>query len=327
MAEGAHRVKRVGAHVSIAGGVHNAPSNAKRIGATAFALFTKNPRQYRSAPLEPSTVEGFKTAMKETGYRPVHVVPHIGYLVNLGSPVPSMYEKSYEAFVDELRRCEQLGLTYLNIHPGSHPKEQGDEACLRRIAEALKCALGEVDGVEVLLENTAGQGSSVGSTLEQLAAIMKMSGVRERIGICFDTCHAFAAGFELRTREGYEAAVGRIDSVIGLDKLKAVHLNDAKSELGSRIDRHRSLGEGMLGLEPFRFLMNDPRMDEIPMILETPDDTLWPAEIRLLQDLERKEEGDRGGERVGTSARVHGRKGTGGKKRLEKNQESGKIIG
>jgi len=272
----------VGAHVSMAGGLHNAPANAKKIGATAFALFLKNPRGYAAPELRREEADAFRAAMTEHGYTPAQVVPHIGYLVNLGSPKPDIYEKSLASFLDELHRCELLGLTCLNIHPGSFSGGGDAESSMRRIAESINRGLDKSTGVTVVLENTAGQGSSVGHTFEQLAQMIDLVEDKSRVGICYDTCHGFVAGYDIRTKATYNATVKRLDEVVGLGYLRAMHLNDAKGPLGGHLDRHESLGKGTLGWPPFKLLMADARMEKVAMILETTDESLWPEEIEAL---------------------------------------------
>lgn len=280
---------RIGAHVSIAGGVDVAPGNARKIGATAFAIFVKNPRGYACPPLADKIVDLFLRAMEEHEYLSEHVVPHAGYLINLGSPKEDIQSKSFQSFMGELRRCEQLGLRCLNIHPGSHSGEEGEERCLNRIADSINRALSRTNGVMVLLENTAGQGASVGYKFEHLAQIFDLVEDKSRIGICIDTCHSFSAGYDLRSENAYLNTMAELDRIVGLKYLKALHLNDAKGELGGRLDRHQSLGQGNLGWETFSHLMNDSRLDEIPMVLETIDDTIWDREIENLYGLIRNE--------------------------------------
>jgi deoxyribonuclease-4 len=275
--------KYVGAHVSASGGVENAPLNAKEIGATAFALFTKNQRQWVAKPLDPDTIRKFRKNREDSGYEPFQILPHDSYLINLGNPEPEALGKSRIAFLDEMQRCEQLGLDRLNFHPGAHLNKTGEEECLGLIAESINLALGQTRGVSAVIENTAGQGSNLGYTFEQIAYIIDHVEDQSRIGVCIDTCHAFTAGFELRTREGFEATFRRFEEVIGFRFLKGMHLNDSKKDLGSRVDRHESLGKGFLGTEPFSWIMADNRFDGIPLILETPDDSLWAKEISLLK--------------------------------------------
>ncbi len=275
-------MKYIGAHVSIAGGVENAPLNAAAIGAKAFAMFTKNQRQWTSPPLTETSIEAFKANCRKHGYAPEHILPHDGYLINLGNPDPVKREQSRKAFTDEMTRCMQLGLDRLNFHPGSHLREIPEEECLRLIAESVNAALDETEGVTAVLENTAGQGSNLGYSFEQLARIMEMIRDTSRIGVCIDTCHSFAAGYDLKSEEGYEKTMEAFERIIGFRYLRGVHLNDSKSLLGGHLDRHNSIGRGELGLEPFRRMMNDPRFDNVPMVLETIDETLWPEEIRLL---------------------------------------------
>lgn len=275
-------MKYIGAHVSIAGGVENAPLNAAAIGAKAFAMFTKNQRQWTSPPLTETSIEAFKANCRKHGYAPEHILPHDGYLINLGNPDPVKREQSRKAFTDEMTRCMQLGLDRLNFHPGSHLREIPEEECLRLIAESVNAALDETEDVTAVLENTAGQGSNLGYSFEQLARIMEMIRDTSRIGVCIDTCHSFAAGYDLKSEEGYEKTMEAFERIIGFRYLRGVHLNDSKSLLGGHLDRHNSIGRGELGLEPFRRMMNDPRFDNVPMVLETIDETLWPEEIRLL---------------------------------------------
>jgi deoxyribonuclease-4 len=275
-------MKRIGAHVSASGGVQNAPLNAKEIGAKAFALFTKNQRQWFAKPYDQKTIDEFHENMEKCNYLPEHVLPHDSYLINLGNPDKDKRQKSMNSFIDELTRCHQLGLLYLNTHPGGHLGQTSEEECLQTIADCCNTALNKTEGVSIILEITAGQGSWVGYTLEHLAAIIDKIEDKSRAGVCFDTCHAFAAGYDLRTQESCEKVFKEFEMVIGFNFLKGLHLNDAKSEHNSHVDRHHSLGQGNLGLEVFKFLMNDPRFDEIPMILETIDDSKWADEIKML---------------------------------------------
>jgi deoxyribonuclease-4 len=275
--------KYIGAHVSASGGVENAPLNAKAIGATAFALFTKNQRQWVASPLTDENIKKFKKNCQESGFAPHQVLPHDSYLINLGNPDPEPLEKSRTAFLDEMQRCEQLGLDRLNFHPGAHLKKIDEDGCLQLIADSINQALDQTKGVTAVIENTAGQGSNLGYTFEQIATILDRIGDQSRIGVCIDTCHAFTAGYDLRTREAFEETFDRFGRVIGFEFLKGMHLNDSKKELGSRVDRHDSLGKGSLGLEPFRWIMADPRFEGIPLVLETPDESLWAEEIALLK--------------------------------------------
>lgn len=281
-------MRRIGAHVSTAGGIQNAPANAAAIGAKAFALFTQNPRQWKAKPLTPQVIDAFRAAMEKEGFQPQFVVPHVNYLINLGHQDETIRSKSFDSFLGEMTRAQDLGLMYLNFHPGSHPGETGDEACIERIADAVNRALDQTKGVMALLENTAGQGSSVAHRFEHIAAIIDKVEDQSRIGVCLDTCHAFAAGYDLRTPEEYKKAFNAFDSIVGIKRLRAFHLNDAKSAFASKVDRHESLGKGNLGIDAFSLLMKDKRFDEIPMILETIDDTIWPEEIKLLYQLAQK---------------------------------------
>jgi deoxyribonuclease-4 len=275
-------MKRVGAHVSAAGGVENAPLNAGRIGARAFGLFTRNQRQWHAKPLSAGSIEAFRVNLAEVGIAPRYVLPHDSYLINLGHPDADGLAKSRAAFLDEMQRCEQLGLSLLNFHPGSHLNRVSEDKCLRTVADAIDLALDATRGVTAVIENTAGQGSSVGYRFEHLAAIIDAVQDKERVGVCLDTCHTFVAGYDLRTEAACRDTFAQFDRIVGFGYLRGLHLNDAKPELGARVDRHQSLGQGNLGWEPFRYIMADPRFEEIPMILETVNPALWPEEIRRL---------------------------------------------
>ncbi len=279
-------MKRVGAHVSTAGGVQNAPVNARAIGAKAFALFTKNQRQWKAKPLEKKNIEAFKQKCEDAGYLPRHILPHDGYLINLGHPEKEGIDKSRKAFVEEMQRCEQLGLGMLNFHPGSHLRKISETECIKRIAESINRALDRTSGVTAVIENTAGQGSNMGFTFEHLAGIIDAVEDKSRVGVCLDTCHSFTAGYDLKTKKSFKNVMDTFDRVVGFGYLKGMHLNDSKKDLGSRVDRHENIGKGLLGLELFGFIMNDRRFEEIPMILETPDSDIWAEEIRLLYSLE-----------------------------------------
>ncbi len=275
-------MKWIGAHVSTAGGVQNAPENAYRIGARAFALFTKNQRQWSAKPLTSEQIDGFQAAMEQYGYTPEQVLPHDSYLINLGHPEREAREKSLNAFIDELERCHQLGLTLLNFHPGSHLRKISEESCLDLIADSINQALEKTTGVTAVIENTAGQGSNLGYRLEHLAHIIDRVEDKSRVGVCIDTCHAFAAGYDLRTADAYNQTMDAFGEIVGFDYLRGMHINDCKSEFESRVDRHHSIGEGTIGLEGFRMVMNDKRIDQIPMVLETINSELWREEIELL---------------------------------------------
>ncbi|MBJ3816906.1 deoxyribonuclease IV [Shimwellia pseudoproteus] len=276
-------MKYVGAHVSAAGGVENAALRAHELDATAFALFTKNQRQWRAAPLSSETIDAFRSACEQYGYQPGQILPHDSYLINLGHPVEDALEKSREAFIDELQRCEQLGLTLLNFHPGSHLLQIDEDACLARIAESINIALSETVGVTAVIENTAGQGSNLGFRFEHLAAIIDGVEDKSRVGVCIDTCHAFAAGYDLRTPDACEKTFADFERTVGFGYLRGMHLNDAKSEFGSRVDRHNSLGMGNIGHQAFSWIMRDARFDNIPLILETTNPDIWAEEIAWLK--------------------------------------------
>ena len=281
-------MKYIGAHVSIGGGVENAPLNARKIGAKAFAMFTKNQRQWYSKPLTTDNIRLFKENMKKEGYKPEHILPHDGYLINLGHPEPEKLERSRTAFLDEMQRCEQLGLPYLNSHPGSHLGQFSEEACLKTVADSVNIALSKTQNVTAVIEITAGQGNNVGYKFQHLAFIIKHVKDKSRVGVCYDTCHAFTAGYDIRTKDTFEKTFADFEKVIGFNYLKGMHLNDSKKDLDTRVDRHESIGKGFIGLDAFRFLMNDKRFDDIPLILETPDSEIWADEIKLLYSLEKK---------------------------------------
>jgi deoxyribonuclease IV len=277
-----------GAHVSAAGGLENAPRNALDLGADCFALFLKNQRRWESPPIEDAQADRFRAACGEFGFTPSQILPHDGYLINMGSPEPRVRDGSCAAFLDEMRRCERLGLTMLNFHPGSHKGLLSDEACLDLVAQGVRRALDATRGVAAIIENTAGQGGSVGRSFEQIAYLLDRIGDEERAGVCLDTCHLFAAGYDLSTPESYERALGDFEATVGLGRLRAMHLNDAKGVLGGHLDRHQSLGDGSLGWETFRRIVNDPRLGGIPLILETPESERWAEEIRTLRSFVRE---------------------------------------
>lgn len=278
-------MKFVGAHVSASGGVFNAPLNATKIGAKAFALFTKNQRQWDAKPLEKEDIDKFKAALEKAQILPKHVLPHDSYLINLGHHDVEQRQKSLEAFIDEAKRCEQLGLDKLNFHPGSHLKMMSEEACLELISHSMNETLRQTKNVTLVVENTAGQGSNLGYKMEHLAYLMQNSIDQARVGVCIDTCHLFSSGYDIRDEESYRQTMKKFATIVGFSYLKGMHLNDSKPDLGKRVDRHDSIGKGKLGVEPFGFIMNDDRMDDIPLILETIDEALWESEIALLYSL------------------------------------------
>lgn len=276
-------MKYFGAHVSASGGVENAPRNARDIGASAFALFTKNQRQWAAPALTEAQIEAFRDACRECGYAAAQILPHDSYLINLGHPEAEGLAKSRESFFGEMARCEALGLDRLNFHPGSHLKKIGEEESLRRVAESINMALDRTRGVTAVIENTAGQGSNLGYSFEHLAYMIDLVEDKSRVGVCIDTCHAFAAGYDLATAEACERTFDEFDRTVGFAFLRGMHLNDAMKPLGSRVDRHAPLGEGSIGLDAFRYIARDSRFDGIPLILETPDEARWPEEIALLK--------------------------------------------
>ena len=276
-------MKYFGAHVSASGGVENAVKNAKDIGATAFALFTKNQRQWIAPALTPQQIATFKEAMAEAGFSASQILPHDSYLINLGHPDEDGLQKSRDSFFEEMQRCELLGLDRLNFHPGSHLKRISEEGSLERIAESINMALERTKGVTAVLENTAGQGSNLGYKFEHLAYIIDRVEDKSRVGVCLDTCHSFAAGYDLRTKEACDATFAEFDRIIGFKYLRGMHLNDAMRPLGSRIDRHSPMGDGEIGIECFKYIASDPRFDNIPLVLETPDEERWAQEIAQLK--------------------------------------------
>lgn len=279
--------KYIGAHVSASGGVENAPVNAHNIGATAFALFTKNQRQWVAKPLTQESIENFKINCEKYGYKPNQILPHDSYLINLGHPDKDALQKSRDAFLDEMQRCEQLGLDRLNFHPGSHLNQISEKECLARIAESINITLEKTKGVIAVIENTAGQGSNLGYLFSQIREIIDGVEDKSRVGVCIDTAHAYSAGYDIKTREGFKDVFQEFDDVVGVEFLKGMHLNDSKKEHGSKVDRHDSLGKGTLGLDVFEFIMNDERFNGIPLILETPDMDIWAEEIKLLKNMQK----------------------------------------
>ncbi len=276
-------MKYIGAHVSASGGVENAPLNAHAIGATAFALFTKNQRQWVAQPLSERSIALFKERCAEFGYTAKQILPHDSYLINLGSPDSEGLEKSRAAFLDEMKRCEQLGLDRLNFHPGSHLNKISEEECLQRIAESINIALDKTQGVTAVIENTAGQGSNLGNKFEQIRYIIDRVEDKTRVGVCIDTCHTYSAGYDIATPEAFNETFMQFDNIIGFNYLRGIHLNDTKKPLASRVDRHERIGMGLLAGDLFSLLMRDKRFDEIPIVLETPDETKWAEEIAYLK--------------------------------------------
>jgi deoxyribonuclease IV len=280
-------MKYIGPHVSAAGGVENAPLNAVSYGATAFGLFTRNQRQWNPKPLEKASIAAFIENCDKNGFGPGQILPHDSYLINLGHPEKEPLDKSRNAFLDEMQRCEQLRIDRLNFHPGSHLNLVSEEESLKIVAESINIALDKTKGVTAVIENTAGQGTNLGYTFEHLAFIIDHVEDKERVGVCIDTCHAYTAGYEIKSEEGFNRAFRDFGTIVGFNYLKGMHLNDSKKELGSRVDRHDSLGEGFLGLDIFRRIMKDERFDNIPLIMETPDDSKWKEEIELLKSMQK----------------------------------------
>ena len=278
-------MKFIGAHVSASGGVFNAPINAMQIGANAFALFTKNQKQWNAKPFDSETLKLWFEALEKSQVLPKHILPHDSYLINLGNPNEEARTKSLNAFIDEVQRCEILGLELLNFHPGSHLRAISEYECLENISNCMNEALRQTKDVTLVIENTAGQGSNLGYKFEHLQYLIENSIDKSRVGVCIDTCHLFTSGYDFRDTQTYEATWAEFDKIVGFEYLKAMHINDSKPDLGSKVDRHDSLGLGKLGLEPFRMIMNDKRMDDIPLILETVNPDIWADEIKLLRSM------------------------------------------
>lgn len=280
-------MKYIGAHVSASGGVFNAPINATQIGAKAFALFTKNQRQWSAKALDNKTIDLWFKELEKSKIEPKHILPHDSYLINLGHPDIEAREKSIESFLDEVQRCEILTLDKLNFHPGSHLRKISEEECLDNIAQSLNKVIDKTSGVKLVIENTAGQGSNLGYKFEHLAYIIDKIEDKSRIGVCIDTCHMFTAGYDIRTREAYDKTWDEFSKIVGFEYLSGMHINDSKPELGSHVDRHDSLGCGKIGWDAFKFIMNDKRMDDIPLILETIDESIWAKEIETLYSFQK----------------------------------------
>lgn len=280
-------MKYIGAHVSAAGGLENAPVNAHKIGANAFALFTKSQRQWKAKPLTEQQIASFKEKCRELEFSADQILPHDSYLINLGHPEPEGLEKSRNAFISEMERCHQLGLTLLNFHPGSHLKKIDEAACLSRIADSINHSLAETEGVVAVIENTAGQGTNLGYRFEHLAAIIEQVEDKSRVGVCIDTCHTFAAGYDLETPEGCEATFAEFDRLVGFEFLRGMHLNGSRKGRGSRVDRHATLqDDGFLGTAVFEHIMQSSHFDNIPLVLETPEPEQWADEISWLRSLQ-----------------------------------------
>ena len=275
-------MKYIGAHVSAAGGVENSPVNANNIGARAFALFTKNQRQWVAPPLSKQSIRNFRDNCEKLDFKPFQILPHDSYLINLGHPEKEPLKTSRESFLEEMKRCEQLGLDRLNFHPGSHLNLTGIEECLEIIAESINITLDKTKGVIAVIENTAGQGTNLGHTFEQIKHIIDNVEDKSRVGVCFDTCHAFTSGYNIKTSYGFNETFRQFEEIIGMVYLKGMHINDSKKDHATRVDRHENLGKGFLGEEVFWILMNDPRFNDMPLILETPEESLWEEEIKRL---------------------------------------------
>lgn len=277
-------MKRIGAHVSASGGVANAPQNAANIKADAFALFVKNQRQWSAKPLTQKDINDFKSNLSKANIKPKHILAHNSYLINLGHPDEEARAKSFNAFLDEINRCQELGIELINFHPGSHLKQISEDECLELIASQMNSLLERSSNIKLVIENTAGQGSNLGYKFEHLAALIAMSKDSSRVGVCIDTCHLFASGYDIRDSNSYAQTMAQFDKIVGYKYLSGMHINDSKGALGSRKDRHDSLGLGLIGKEAFKCIMNDPNIDEIPLILETIDESIWADEIQMLRN-------------------------------------------
>jgi len=275
-------MKYVGAHVSASGGVFNAFINAKKIGAKAFALFTKNQRQWNAKALDTKTIDLWFQELENSEIKTKHILPHDSYLINLGHPDIKAREKSLESFIDEVQRCEILSLDKLNFHPGSHLRTISEDECLDNIANCMNKVLNKISKVKLVIENTAGQGSNLGYKFEHLAYLIDKIEDKSQVGVCIDTCHMFSAGYDIRTKEAYDKTWEEFDKIVGFEYLLAMHINDSKPPLGAKVDRHDSLGQGQIGWDTFKFIMNDKRMDDIPLILETINESIWEEEIKTL---------------------------------------------
>ena len=278
-------MKRIGAHVSAAGGVENAPLNALEIGADAFALFVKNQRQWNAKALEVESINKFDENLKLANIKKEHILPHNSYLINLGHPDAEKRKKSINAFIDEINRANLLGLKMINFHPGSHLREISENECLENISNSINFIIANTSDVKLVIENTAGQGSNLGYKLEHLAYLIDKTQNKQRIGVCIDTCHFFAGGYDLRSKESYKKTMSEFDRLVGYKYLSGMHLNDSKNSLGVKKDRHESIGKGTIGLEAFENIMRDENIDEIPLILETINPEIWADEIKLLRQM------------------------------------------
>ena len=275
----------IGGHVSTAGGVDKAIENAKLINAKAISFFVKNQRQWNAKPLEEKIIDSFKTKLKESKIEPDKVLPHAGYLINLGAPDPEKREKSLKSFIEEMERCSLLGLNSINIHPGSHLREISEDESLDNVISCIETALTEIPNLNIILETTAGQGSNLGYKFEHFGYIISKLSNKSRIGVCLDTCHTFSAGYNLKDSSGYDLTIKEFEKHIGFKYLKGVHLNDSKFDCGKRKDRHEQIGKGFLGMDFFERFINDSHFYNIPIILETPDSSQWKAEIEMLYNM------------------------------------------
>ncbi|MDD2598902.1 MAG: deoxyribonuclease IV [Kiritimatiellae bacterium] len=277
----------IGAHVSVSGGVFNAPLRARELDASGFAMFVKNQRQWVAKPYTAEEIEEFKLNMASCGFTAGQVLPHAGYLINLANPDDEAHAKSMASLMDEIQRCEQLGLTMLNLHPGSHLRKITVAEGCDRVASSINTALSQSSGVKIVIENTAGTGGNLGSNFEEIKAIIDGVDDKSRVGVCIDTMHSFGAGYDIRTRDGFLSVMDHFDGVVGMDYLSGMHLNDSMVELNARRDRHESLGKGFLGIEVFKVIMQDERFKNIPLALETPNEAIWKQEIALLREFSR----------------------------------------
>jgi len=277
--------KFLGAHVSVSGGVFKAPKNAYDIGGTAFAMFLKNQKRWVAKDYDEKVISKFKDELKKYNLSTDYIMPHAGYLINLANNDPEKWQKSYDALVDELKRGEQLGLKFLNLHCGSHLGLISTEEGCKLIAKGINNAIKETNYITVVLENTAGKGNTIGGDFKELKSIIDKIEDKNRIGVLLDTCHTFDFGYDISSKEGYEKTFDEFDKLIGFSYLKGIHLNDSMFGLSSKKDRHESIGKGLLGMDFFRRFMNDPRFDNMPITLETINPDIWAEEIKLLYSL------------------------------------------
>jgi len=278
-------MKYIGAHMSISGGLDQVVIQSQKLNATAFAFFLSNPLRWKLAKLHDSEIESFMFLCKKFNYTSDQILPHSGYLINLGHPVDLCLEKSRLTFINEIINCKKLGLSCLNFHPGSHLRRISEQSCLDRIACSINLALKSTTGVKLVIENTAGQGSNLGYCFEHLSDIICKVKDKTRIGVCLDTCHLHASGYDLETELGCKKTFEDFDNIVGLHYLSGIHMNDSKTVRNSRVDRHHNLGKGCIGKLAFRWIIQNINFKLFPIILETQDKNLWKKEIDWINSL------------------------------------------